>query len=276
MKNIILLIQKYRNFIFFLFLEIIALFFLFSSNNNYHHYNYLSSSNRFSASLHHFHYNLSTYFSLKEINEELLIENAKLKNQLLNKEMVVGQKFLKFNDTTYQKNYFFKEVRVINSQFKFFKNNLIINSGTKSGVSLKMGLMGTKGILGIVTNTSDHYSTIRPLINPDFGLKVLHKKTNSWGDLEWIPEKNNFNNIFIKNIPIYTEVKEKDLFITSGAEGIFPRGIRVGRVEKVSKNLEKQTLLIKLKLEEDFSKLNVGFIVKNSTKKELNHHLEDK
>ena len=85
-----------------------------------------------------------------------------------------------------------------------------------------------------------------------------------------------YHRIFIKNIPIYTKVKEKDLFITSGAEGIFPRGIKVGRVEKVSKDLEKQILLIKLKLEEDFSKLNVGFIVKNSTKTELNHHLEDK
>ena len=50
----------------------------------------------------------------------------------------------------------------------------------------------------------------------------------------------------------------------------------MGRVEQVFKDIEKQTLLIKLKLEEDFSKLNVGFIVKNSTKKELNHHLEDK
>ena len=109
MKNIILLIQKYRNFIFFLFLEIIALFFLFSSNNNYHHYNYLSSSNRFSASLHHFQYNLKTYFSLKEINEELLIENAYLKNQLLNKEMVVGQKFLNLTTLPIKKTIYLKK-----------------------------------------------------------------------------------------------------------------------------------------------------------------------
>ena len=276
MKNIILLIQKYRNFIFFLILETIALFFLFNNTNNYHHFSYLSSSNRISAGLHHFQYNLKTYFSLKEINEELLKENAYLKNKLLNKDMVVGQKFLKVNDTTFKKNFLFKEVKIINSQFKFYKNNLIINSGTKSGVAIKMGLIGTKGILGIVTNTSDNYATVRPVINPDFGLKVIHKLTNSWGDLQWIPEKNNFNNVFIKNIPIYTEVEENNIFITSGAEGIFPRGIKVGRVIKVLKNVEKQTLLVKLKLEEDFSRLNVGFILKNNSQEELNYHLKKK
>ena len=59
-----------------------------------------------------------------------------------------------------------------------------------------MGLIGSKGVLGVVKNVSKNFSTIRPLINPNFGLKVLHKKTNSWGDLFWIPEENNFRNIF--------------------------------------------------------------------------------
>ena len=48
MKNIIFLIQKYRNFLFFLSLEFISLFLLFSSRNSYHHYNYLTSSNSIS------------------------------------------------------------------------------------------------------------------------------------------------------------------------------------------------------------------------------------
>ena len=101
---------------------------------------------------------------------------------------------------------------------------MIINAGINSGVQKKSGLIGTKGLLGIVTNVSSNYASIRPIINPDFGLKVLHENSNSWGDLIWIPEQNSFNNVYVKNIPIYTEVKEGDFFITSGAEGLFPRG----------------------------------------------------
>ncbi len=273
MKNIILLIQKYKNFLFFLFLEFIALFFLFSATNNYHHYNYLSSSNSISAGLFNLQYSMTSYFSLREINNQLLVENAKLKNQLLNKDLVIGKKYIKHKDTTYKKNFLFKEVRVINSQYKFYKNNLIINAGINSGVQKKSGLIGTKGLLGIVTNVSSNYASVRPIINPDFGLKILHKNSNSWGDLIWIPEQNSYNNVYVKNIPIYTEVKEGDFFITSGAEGLFPRGVIIGRTLSIKENIEKQTLIIKVKLEEDFSSLKVGFVVKNQFKNELDQHL---
>tara|TARA_B110001452_G_scaffold143679_1_gene119477 strand:- start:158 stop:817 length:660 start_codon:yes stop_codon:yes gene_type:complete len=217
-----------------------------------------------------------SYFSLREINNELLIENTSLKNQVLNKDMVVGRKFIKLEDTIYQKNFLFKEVKVINSQFKYFENFLIVNAGSKSGIKEKMGLIGTKGILGIVKNVTDNYATIRPLINPNFGLKVLHQNTNSWGDLIWIPQENNFQNIFVKNIPIYTKVKQGDYFISSGAEGLFPAGLKVGKVIEIIENIEQQTLDIKLKIEEDFSRIKVGFVVMNKTVDEINLHLKKK
>lgn len=273
MRNIILLIQKYRNFLFFLFLEFFSLFFLFSYRNSYHHYNYLSSSNSITSSLYNLQYNMFSYFSLREINNDLLKENSILKNQLLNKDLLVGRKFIKSKDTIYQKNFLFKEVKVINSQFKHYENFLIVNAGKKSGVRVKMGLIGTKGILGIVKNVTDNYATIRPLINPNFGLKVLHKKTNSWGDLIWVPEENNYQNIFVKNIPIYTKVKQGDYFITSGAEGLFPGGIKIGKVIEIKENIEQQTLDIKLENEEDFSRTKIGFIVFNRTSEEIKQHL---
>ena len=276
MRNIILLIQKYRNFLFFLFLEFISLFFLFSSRNSYHHYNYLSSSNSITSSLYNFQYNMFSYFSLREVNNDLLKENSNLKNQVLNRDMVVGRKFIKSDDIIYQKNFFFKEVKVINSQFKYYENFLIINAGKKSGVKEKMGMIGTKGVLGIVKNVTDNYATIRPLINPNFGLKVLNENTNSWGDLIWIPEDNNFQNIFVTNIPIYTKVKLGDYFITSGAEGLFPRGLKVGKVIEIKENIEQQTLDIKLKNEEDFSRTKIGFVVFNKTSEEINQHLNKK
>ena len=217
-----------------------------------------------------------SYFSLREINNELLIENTSLKNQVLNKDMVVGRKFIKSEDTIYQKNFLFKEVKVINSQFKYFENFLIVNAGSNSGIKEKMGLIGTKGILGIVKNVTDNYATIRPLINPNFGLKVLHQNTNSWGDLIWIPQENNFQNIFVKNIPIYTKVKQGDYFISSGAEGLFPAGLKVGKVIEIIENIEQQTLDIKLKIEEDFSRIKVGFVVMNKTVDEINLHLKKK
>tara|TARA_Y100000991_G_C21972873_1_gene350434 strand:- start:2895 stop:3554 length:660 start_codon:yes stop_codon:yes gene_type:complete len=217
-----------------------------------------------------------SYFSLREINNDLLKENSSLKNQVLNRDMVVGRKFIKSEDTIYQKNFLFKEVKVINSQFKFYENFLIVNAGKKSGVKEKMGLIGTKGILGVVKNVTDNYATIRPLINPNFGLKVLHENSNSWGDLIWVPEENNYQNILVKNIPSYSKVKLGDYFITSGAEGLFPWGVKVGKVIEIKENIEQQTLDIKLKNEEDFSRTKIGFVVFNKTAEEINQHLNKK
>ena len=107
MKNIIFLIQKYRNFLFFLSLEFISLFLLFSSRNSYHHYNYLTSSNSISASLYSAQNNMTSYFLLKETNDILMKENADLKNQVYNKDIIVGRKYLKFEDTIYKKNFLF-------------------------------------------------------------------------------------------------------------------------------------------------------------------------
>ena len=76
-----------------------------------------------------------------------------------------------------------------------------------------------------------------------------------------------------EKIPIYNKVKLGDYFITSGAEGLFPGGVKVGKVIEINENIEQQTLDIKLKNEEDFSRTKIGFIAFNKTAEEIKQHL---
>ena len=69
---------------------------------------------------------MTSYFLLKETNDILMKENADLKNQVYNKDIIVGRKYLKFEDTIYKKNFLFKEVKVINSKFKSFNSSSYI------------------------------------------------------------------------------------------------------------------------------------------------------
>ena len=270
MRNIIRLIQKYKNFLFFLILETIAISFLFSWRNSYHSSTFLGSSNAISAGLFDFKYDVISYFNLREINEALQKENSVLKEKTLNKELLLGKRFVKINDKLFHKQYKFQEAKIINSQFKFSENNLLINKGKLNGVEPKMGFIGTKGIFGIVDQVTDHYSSVKPLINDKFGLKVIHQKTNTWGDFNWIPSENNYRTAFINNMPIYTDIAKKDAVITSGSDGIFPYGLKVGQVKSVEKDIEQQTLKIIIEIEEDYSKAHVGFVVKNLLKEEFN------
>jgi rod shape-determining protein MreC len=225
-----------------------------------------------SASLFNLKHGVISYFKLREVNQDLLEENALLKDQVLNKELKVGKRYVKLKDSLYYKNYKFIEAKIINSQFKFAENNLLINRGKLNGVSSKMGLIGTRGVYGIVDNVSDHYASVQPLIHEKFGLTVIHKKTNTWGDFKWVPGENNFRTAYVENVPIYTEINLTDIFSTTGSDGIFPEDIKVGSVIKIEKNKEQQTLKITIELEEDFSSARVGYVVKNFMNEEINEH----
>ncbi len=270
MRNIIRLIQKYKNFLFFLALETISISFLFSTKNSFHSSNFINSSNAVFAGMFNIKNDIISYFNLKKINHDLMRENALLKEKVYNQNIKVGKRFVKIDDSLYFKSFSFQKAEIINSQFKFAENNLIINKGRLNGINTKMGVVGTKGVIGIIDNVSKHYSSVKPLIHLQFGLKVVHEKSNTWGDYSWVPSKNNYRTAFIENIPIYASVKRNDYFVTTGSDGIFPKGIKVGKVMKVSKNKELQTLLVTIEIEEDFTSANIGFIVKNILSNEIN------
>ena len=98
-------------------LETIAISFLFSWRNSYHSSTFLGSSNAISAGLFDFKYEVISYFNLKEINETLQKENSVLKEKTLNKELILGKRFLKIDDKLFYKQYKFQEAKIINSQF---------------------------------------------------------------------------------------------------------------------------------------------------------------
>ena len=81
MRNLILILQAYQKFFFFIVLEIICLT-VFIRNNNYQFQSYLHSARGMSGSLFAKKKRYTSYLSLEEKNKALLEENAKLKSQL--------------------------------------------------------------------------------------------------------------------------------------------------------------------------------------------------
>jgi rod shape-determining protein MreC len=271
MRNIIRLIQKYKNFLFFLILEVASIFLLFNWRNSFHSSNYVNSTNSISAGLFSTKNNITSYFKLRVINEALMDENTLLKEKTFNKDLEVGKRFIRMGDSLYFKSFKFQKSKIINSQFKFSENNLLINKGKLNGIEPKMGFIGTKGIFGIIDKVSDHYSSVKPLINAKFGLKVVHQLTSTWGDFKWIPSENNYRTAYIENIPIYTHISKDDYFITTGSDGIFPYGIKIGKVLSFVEDNESQTLKVTIEIEEDYSEANIGFTVKNLYQEEINY-----
>lgn len=269
MRNIIRLIQKYRNFLFFLVLELISFLFIFSWRNSFHHSTFIGASNSVTGYMYESKSSVTNYFNLREINDQLQSENQYLREKIYNQEIKLGKKFIKVDDTLYLRNYKFLKVQILNSQFKYVENKILLNKGIANGINDKMGVIGVKGVIGIVNKSTPHYSSVVPVINPHFVLSVVHESSSTWGDLKWIPNVNNYQTATISNIPNYTPVREGDLFVTTGSDGIFPKGIPIGEVKSFQKNIETQMMNVELLLSEDFSNTHTGFVIYNSVRDEL-------
>src|ERR1700733_13581314 len=79
MYGIIAFFKRFYFALLFIALEITSLAFVFS-NNYYHQAGYFNSSNRISGSVYTIYSGVTSYFSLKKVNEQLAEENSRLLN----------------------------------------------------------------------------------------------------------------------------------------------------------------------------------------------------
>ena len=81
MQRLFLFLYQYRAFLTFLLLELLCIW-LIVRNNPYQGAKFFNSSNRYAAGILQFSNNITDYFGLKRVNEELAAENAALKEQI--------------------------------------------------------------------------------------------------------------------------------------------------------------------------------------------------
>ena len=268
MQNIIRLIQNNSNLLLFLLIQIISFALIFNWRNTLHHSAFLSSSNHLLGSALEVNSNVSNYFKLAEINKGLVEENEALKSKIHNQEIILSNDFLFLNDTVFKRQYKFLYANVISSQFKNRENFIILNQGNKSGVKLNMGVIGNYGLLGVVVSVGKYYSSVLPVINSNFELAVRHQQTKSFGILKW-SKNDNWQTATIEDVPSYVNIEIGDVIETSGASGIFPSGILVGKVIKVNQIEATQFFRIKISLAEDYASIYNAYVVKNANLKEL-------
>lgn len=222
------------------------------------------------------------YFELKKLNSDLIEENLLLKSEI--------EKTIKYQniDSLKTSKFKYKNARIISNSLSSFKNQIIINKGSKEGLKKEMGVINANGVVGIIKRTSQNYSTIMSLLNTDIKINAKVKRTNNFGTLEWNGEDINF--LSLNDVPETANIRVGDSIVTGGMSLIFPEGINIGIVSKVnSYNLEKNKLNqttktnqniklksrenylnIEVKLHSDMGKLNNVYIIESMFIEEFN------
>lgn len=151
---------------------------------------------------------------LQKSYEALLEENKRLKN-LLNlreekKEIVAIAKVVRYGSGRFLKTFW-------------------IDKGSNHGVRTNMPVITLNGLVGKVIFTSANFSEILLLTDPNFSVAVRVERNR----IEGILSGTGTNFCILKYIPQGEDIMIGDRLITSGLDGIFPEGIKVGVIKRV-------------------------------------------
>ncbi len=267
MRNLIIFIKRNQFFLLFLILEGISLFFVV------HSYSYqrsvsFNAVNDFTGNILKTSGNISDYFVLSKINQQLLKENSKLHNQL-------SEKF-GINDTLSNKqdsNYIYIPAMVIRNTTNRHNNFILLNKGLKQGISKEMGVISDNGVAGIVIGVSENYSLVMSLLNSNAKISGRIKKNNQLVNVIW--DENSPALGKVVDIPAHINLQPGDTVITSGNSFLFPAGMNIGTIVSYNKSENRGLNHAILKFSTDFNSLYFVYIIKNKMKKEEEKLLEE-
>tara|TARA_R110002049_G_scaffold86767_8_gene220367 strand:- start:934 stop:1761 length:828 start_codon:yes stop_codon:yes gene_type:complete len=266
MQQLIYFFQKFKYFLFFLLLQLIALTLTFN-NLNFHKSKYVNSANSLTGGMYNQVSNISDYFNLKSTNKELLEENTRLRNVLAQKLInSISLDSIVIDTIRYNQKYTFSNAQVINNNYTTSFNFLTIDKGENDGLAKEMAVINSKGIIGITDNVSSSYSRIQSILNKNSKLNARLKNSRYFGSLKW--DGVDYNVVQLIDIPRQAPVKIGDTIETGGKSTIFPEGILIGTVIKINNNNAVDNA-IDVKLFNDMSNVGPVYIIKNLHKAEI-------
>jgi len=208
----------------------------------------------------------TNYFGLRNINDSLLAENARLRAQMLNAYYQSGFTQTSINDSAYKQQYTYISANVVNNSVTKRNNYITIDKGSLHGIKPDMGVMSANGVVGIVTSVSEHFSTIRSALNGNTKISCMLKKNNAFGSLEWNGDDPKFSSM--KFVNKHVPIGMNDEIVTSNYSTLFPQGIPVGHVYSHSLDAGENFHLIKVELYTNFSTLKNVYVIQNILKEE--------
>lgn len=264
MRNLWLFISKYNAFFFLIIFFTISLILLIK-NNSYQHASVWNSSNRIVGNAYAQINELSSYLKLAKTNDSLAAENARLKNQLKSSFYDDSIQQTNVNDTILKQQYTYIIARVINNSVHQKNNYITINRGNRHGLKKGMGVISSKGVVGIVLNVSENFATIRSLLHTE--TKISASVDGNIGSLVWGDGNYDSRFALLKDIQSHLIIKKGAKVVTSEFS-LFPQGTEIGYVSNTGTKNGDSSLKIEVRLNTDFAKLQYVYVIINQLSEE--------
>jgi rod shape-determining protein MreC len=110
-------------------------------------------------------------------------------------------------------------------------STVTLNKGADQGIRKDMAVITAEGVVGKVQTVLPGTAKVLLLTDPGSTIAVRVMRNREEGLLE-----GKLVNCSLKYVSYYVDIQEGDILVTSGLDGIYPKGLAVASVVKVSKN----------------------------------------
>lgn len=114
--------------------------------------------------------------------------------------------------------------------FDLYRHRILLNRGRQHGVHVGQPVLDPHGVVGQIVQADPFTATAIFITDVSHGLPIEISRT---GVRTLALGTGNFQELKLPHIPNNGDVKVGDALVTSGLDGRFPRGYRVGTVTKV-------------------------------------------
>jgi rod shape-determining protein MreC len=227
---------------------------------------FINSSNYVTGSLYARVNELYGYLSLKDVNDELAKENARLRNQLKSSQYIDTVAKRKVVDTVYKQQYEYIAAKVINNSVNHINNYITINKGSNQGIAKGMGVISSSGVVGKVVFVSAHFSVVQSLLHKDSQFSAMLARNKEIGYVEWGDDLDPHKGV-LKDVSNNAQPKIGEEVVTSGYS-LFPEGIPIGKISSLHTKAGGSFLNMEVTLAVDFSELQYVNVVENKFSEE--------
>ena len=191
---------------------------------------------------------------LKQKNSELEAEISQLKevereNEVLRKGLEISEKGQNMVELA----------RVVGKDVQIGGDWILINKGSNHNIEKDMSVISSEmALVGKVFEVMPSFSKVMLITNKESMVAALIEGERSEG----LVKKEGKGNLFMDFIPRSEELEIGERIITSGMDKIYPKGILIGKIEKIDLSQNQLFQRVTISPAVDFSKLEEVFIIR--------------
>ena len=168
--------------------------------------------------------------------EEVLLENSRLK------------RLLDFNENLPQKSV---GVRIIGYGLKPWKKSILLNKGSSQGVKPQSVLVVPAGLVGRIVDVGVLSSQAITITDPESRVTAITLTSRAQG----VIEGNGGSKLKLRYLNLDDAVQVGEIVVTSGLSDIYPKGLRIGRIESIERDPDGLHLAATVRPAVRFSKI---------------------